>query len=143
MKIMLAAALFAIMPAAATVAQIYVPPATSGYWEGPNSFYPYDGVYCDRDTGLRSACYGALGSMLSLPESAPLPKGRHWCEWVDDSQAWQRIGKTDWATMSGTGWYQWRPRPMPDALRPYTNDLWICYLKDRGKPKSANQMKRD
>jgi len=98
-----------------------------GYYCGPAIAYPYDPVYCVTDN-CGGGCYGLL---LSVPRSALLPAYEKYCEWAD-------LESTDLSR----NWYQWEPRTVAPDQQKYLG-VRICYLDDKGSPKTLQEFKRD
>src|ERR1700733_11984430 len=99
--LMLAAVLAGTLVGALSSSRADDAPATEGYYEGHITMYPYTPVYCDRDSGIGSPCYGSSG--FEVPKSAPLPPNEKWCAWVDLTEVMKSPGLMD-------KWYKWAPR---------------------------------
>ena len=111
-----------------------------GYYQGLSILYPYDPVFCDKNGGMGSPCYGMPGSHLFLPRSAPLPPAKTYCVWADrdDPEAYVSVGPGV-VSPTGKGWYHWKPR----IITLYGADAKVCYLEDRGVAQSINDLPKD
>jgi hypothetical protein len=128
----------AVMIAAASETTATEP--NGGYYEGLAIFYPYDPVFCDKNSGLGGPCFGMPGSGTFLPKSAPLPPGHKHCEWADIKDPKSKVNLGNGLVgMTGEGWYQWEPR----TITLYKKDASVCYLEDRGSPRNINDLPRD
>lgn len=128
-----------MLPATVAMAQLNTP--NEGYYQGQSTLYPYDWVFTASEDG-HSQGYGAIGEMLGLPKSAPLPPGQRWCKWADITDPKRLVPDGQgWVSMTGEGWYQWEPRIMPPERAKYLGER-VCYFEDRGVAKNINDFQR-
>lgn len=105
---------------------VRAPETTLGFYCGLQITYPYGPVYSHDMACMKGQALAGLDTD-ELPLSAPLPPNQKLCNWID-----RQYRKTIW--------YQWTPRPTPADLGRYVEETRICYLGDRGQPKTMQTL---